>query len=306
MYKFLIFLSTAFAVYQILKLFGVFEVTTSSSKAVSELTQSRSNERHRRNEAELLKLYTSLTNAFRGILMNSVTYEKHEYFINRLDIRAKYLNRPLTPEELRGSKIAPFMFSLILIPLALFYPILFVVPIALLAYFFTYDSLLQAQIADEDAIIDDYFIDLYLLMYSKLQQGSRARLQPVLENYIDTIQVNSKDAVGQTMLKLSRYLLNLLSLYEDHVAIPKLREIYHSATIINFCNVAGQALNGIENHDNLLTFRMQLVERKTEVMRKRAKALCRKAEMSIYAIYVILFMFVIVGWYSKLPQGGLW
>ena len=105
------------------------------------------------------------------------------------------------------------------------------------------------------------------------------------------------------MLKLSRYLLNLLALYEDHVAIPKLREAYHSATIINFCNVATQSLNGVENADNLLSFKMQLVDRKTELMRKRQQKILQAGERSIYAIWIILFIFVIVGWYSKLPTG---
>ena len=127
-------------------------------------------------------------------------------------------------------------------------------------------------------------------MYSKLRQGSRARLQGTVENYIDSIQQASSTDVTKVMLKLAKYSLNLLSLYEDHVAVPKLKEIYHSATIINFCNVASQSLNGIDNYDNLLTFKMQLVERKTEVMRERSKQLVRKGERSIYCIYIILFI----------------
>ena len=82
-----------------------------------------------------------------------------------------------------------------------------------------------------------------------------------------------------------------------------LREVYHSATIINFCNVASQALQGIDNFDNLLTFKMQLVERKTNLMRKRQQAILRSGERSIYAIWVILIIFIAVGWYSKLPLG---
>ena len=79
--------------------------------------------------------------------------------------------------------------------------------------------------------------------------------------------------------------------------------MYHSATIINFCNVATQALNGIENADNLLTFKMQLVERKTNLMRRNSQKILRKGERSIYAIWVILGIFIVVGWWSKLPKG---
>ena len=240
---------------------------------------------------------------FRGILMNELQYEKHNYWIQRLEIRSDKLDRLYTPEELRGKYAAPLLFTAMLIPLALI-NILFLVPLAIfIVKFILYPVTYNARIRDEDEIIDNYFIDLYLLLYSKLRQGSRARLQGTVENYIDTLQDTNTVEVKNVMLKLARYLLNLLSLYEDHVAVPKLKEIYHSATIINFCNVATQSLNGVENFDNLLTFKMQLVERKTELMRERSAAIVRKGEMSIYAIYIILFIFIIIGWYSKLPTG---
>ena len=105
------------------------------------------------------------------------------------------------------------------------------------------------------------------------------------------------------MLKFARYFLNLLAMYEDHQAVPKLRDIYHSATIINFCNIASQSLQGVDNFDNLMTFKLQLVDRKTVIMRKRQQQILASGERSIYAIWVILFIFVVVGWYSKLPTG---
>ena len=83
----------------------------------------------------------------------------------------------------------------------------------------------------------------------------------------------------------------------------KLRDIYHSATIINFCNIASQSLQGVDNFDNLMTFKLQLVDRKTVIMRKRQQQILASGERSIYAIWVILFIFVVVGWYSKLPTG---
>lgn len=142
-------------------------------------------------------------------------------------------------------------------------------------------------------------------MYSKLKMGSRARLQNVVESYIDTVQNESDVKIRDTMAKLGRFMLNNLSQYEDHVAIPKLRERYKSATIINFCNVAGQALQGVDNADNLLTFKMQLIERKTIAMEKRSERIYMSGQRSIYLIWVILFFFVCVGWYSKLPTNYL-
>lgn len=303
MYTLLIILATAFAVYMILKQFGVFEIAKDTQKVASDISSSKKSIKKREFEKSKLAFYTGLVNTFRGLLMSDIQYEKHTYYINRLELRSNILGRLLTPEEVRGSKFAPFACSIVVIPLAIFKPVLFMIPFLAFAYFVTYELKLDAKIRDEDAIIDDYFIELYLMMYSKLKQGSRARLQGTVENYIDTLQSAVSTEVRDTMLKLGKCLLNLLSLYEDHVAVPMLKEIYHSATIINFCNVASQSLNGIENFDNLLTFKMQLVERKTEMMRKRSKAIVRKGEMSIYAIYIILVSFVLIGWYSKLPSG---
>ena len=296
-------LATAAAVFFILQIFGVFEIMLTSQKVVSEIKSNRKIANQRKREKTKLQVYSTVTNMFRGILMSELQYEKHNYWIQRLEIRSDKLDRLYTPEELRGKYVAPILFSAVLIPLA-FINILALAPLVFfIVKFILYPITYNTKIRDEDEIIDNYFIDLYLLLYSKLRQGSRARLQGTVENYIDTLQDTNTVEVKNVMLKLARYLLNLLSLYEDHVAVPKLKEIFHSATIINFCNVATQSLNGVENFDNLLTFKMQLVERKTELMRERSQAIVRKGEMSIYAIYIILFIFIIIGWYSKLPQG---
>jgi hypothetical protein len=280
-------IATLAAVFLILQIFGVFEIMLTSQKVVSEIKENRKLGKERKREKGLLAIYSQTTNMFRGILMNELQYEKHNYWIQRLEIRATKLDRLYTPEELRGKYAFPLMLSLLVIPLAIFNILFLAIPLFFLGRFIVYPLQFDTKIRDEDEIIDNYFIDLYLLLYSKLRQGSRARLQTTVENYIDTLQESNTTEVKDVMLKLSKYLLNLLSLYEDHVAVPKLKEIYHSATIINFCNVATQSLNGVENYDNLLTFKMQLVERKTELMRERSAALVRKGEMSIYAIYII-------------------
>lgn len=299
----IIVLATIFAVYNILVLFGVFEFSTRPRKTVNEIEEKRKLNKKRKLENKKLGLYSSATNLFRGIFMSDLTYEKHKYYIQRLELRSEPLDRLLTPEEVRGKRVLPFLLSLILIPLALFFPVVLLVPIGFFVNLVTYQTVYKMKIADEDDIIDNEFINIYLLMYSKLKQGSRARLQGTVENYINTLESSKSTEESQVMLKFSRYFLNLLALYEDHVAVPHLRDVYHSATIINFCNVATQSLNGIENFDNLLTFKMQLTERQTNMMRKRQQEILRRGERSIYAIWVILFIFIIVGWVSKLPVG---
>lgn len=299
----LIFILTAFAVWQILIHFGVFEFSDGQTKAVEDIKDERKNNKKRRFERKKLAFYFSVTDAFRGILMNDYTYQKHKYFIERLDIRSESLDRQLQPEELRGKYAAFLILGILVIPLGVFFPFVFIITVASALMFFTYSARLSQQIQDEDEIIDNYFLDLYLLMYSKLRLGSRARLQTVVESYINTLETAQNIAMKKTMTKLAEFLLNNLTLYEDHIAVPKLRERYKSATIINFCNVASQALQGIDNADNLLTFKMSLVRRKTAMMEARALKLCKSGERSIYAVYLILFIFIGVGWYSKLPTG---
>lgn len=305
MQKIIVVLATLFAVYNILKHFGVFEFTSRPRKTVSEIEAKRKFNKKRRREQKLLGIYAQSVELFRGIFMSDLTYQRHRYYIQRLELRSDVLDRLLTPEEVRGKRVLPFLLSLLVIPLSLFFPVVLLLPIAAFLNLLVYQSIYKSQIQDEDEIIDNYFIDLYLLLYSKLRQGSRARLQGTVENYISSLKASKSTRESQVMLKFARYFLNLLALYEDHVAVPHLRDNYHSATVINFCNVATQSLNGVDNFDNLLTFKMQLTERRTTMMRVRQKKILAQGERSILAIWVILFIFIIVGWYSKLPTGAL-
>lgn len=299
----LIVLLTIFAVWQILIHFGVFEFSKGQTEVVSDIKYDRKLTNKRRVEKKKLSFYYAITDMFRGILLSDFAYQKHQYYIERLDIRSKVLDRHLKPEELRGKYALFLIIGLFCIPLGIFFPIFWGVTLAGVVVFFSYGFVYSQRVEEEDEIIDNYFLDLYLLMYSKLRLGSKARLQTVVESYIDTLETAQNIQMKNTMTKLAQFLLNNLTLYEDHIAVPKLRERYKSATIINFCNVASQALQGIDNADNLLTFKMSLVRRKTAMMEARADKLCKQGERSIYAIYVILFIFIGVGWYSKLPTG---
>lgn len=299
----LVVLLTCFVVYNILVSFGVFEFVQMPRKTVNEIETKRRQNKKRKFETQKLNLYSQSVEIFRGIFMTEPMYENHKYYIQRLELRSEALDRLLTPEEVRGQRVLPFLLSFVVIPLGLFWPVVLLLPALAFVNLATYQVGYRGRIADEDDIIDNYFIDIYLLLYSKLRQGSRARLQGTIENYIDTLKSSKQTEESRVMMKFARHFLNLLALYEDHVAVPKLREDYHSATIINFCNVATQSLNGVENFDNLLTFKMQLVERRTNLMRERQQKILRQGERSIYLIWIILFIFIAVGWYSKLPTG---
>lgn len=305
MQKILIVILTIFVVYNILVTFGVLEYVSMPRKTVSEIETKRKTNKKRRFEMKKLGLFSQSVELFRGIFMSDACYENHQYYIQRLELRSKALDRLLTPEEVRGEKVLPLLLSALVLPLGLLWPVVLVLPLVAFFNLISYQTMYKARIADEDEVIDNYFIDLYLLLYSKLRQGSRARLQGTVENYIATLESSKGSMESKVMLKFAKYFLNLLALYEDHVAVPKLRDDYRSATIINFCNVATQSLNGVDNFDNLITFKMQLVERRTNMMRERQKKILAQGERSIYLIWVILFIFIAVGWYSKLPTGML-
>lgn len=344
---FILVLATSFVVYNLLRLFGVFERNKNAYQVKEEVESARKVKKRRQFEEEKLKLYATFTNVFRGILLPTQREKKYQFYIKRLEITSTILNRPYTPAELVGEVWLYAFISIILLPLTLIiskwflvvFIILFVykaikeqfdkgtlIPVILSVTCFIFmfkmtpllalipygyiiaeavmqDVIFSRRISDENAIIDDYFIDLYLLLFSKLRQGSRARLQSTLDNYYFSLDNQAETEELRVMKKFVRHFLNLVALYEDHVAVMKIRELYPQATIINFCNIASQAMQGIDNYDSLISYKMQLIDRKRNIMRRKAEHLLAMGTRSIYLIWIILFIFIIVGWYSKLPTG---
>lgn len=292
---------TAIAVYFILSSFGVFEFSRGALRTMDTIQVKKKNNKAKKLESRYLNICTQFAKMFGGVLLTPLAITKHEYYIQRLELRTKYLGRLYTVEELRGMHFFPLVLSLIMIPIGFIKPFFFLIPVVALGYAFTYQSTYKGIIADENKIIEDHFIELYLTLFSKLRQGSRARLQTTLENYANTLDSLDKTKEGEVMAKFTKHFLNLLAMYEDHVAVPKLRELYDTPVIINFCNIAAQSLNGIDNLDSLISFKVQLIQRQTEMMKHRQEVLLAKGNRSIYAIWIILAILIIVGWWSKLP-----
>ena len=292
---------TLFIAYMILKYFGVMEVFGVNIDRSSEvIKKEKSDNKKREREKTRLEIYTQVTNMFRGILLPPAKEADYKYYLGRLKYKSDVLNRSITPEEFVGKKFLLLCLGVVILPLGVFFKPAYILGAFLILYFFLKPVFMQRKIRDEDEIIDLYFIDLYLLLYSKLRQGSKARLSSVVESYVDTLHTSNNAEMKRVMLGLAEFLLNNLSMYPDHEAVPLLRERYKSATIVNFCNVASQALQGIDNADTLLTFKMALVEKKAQAMRKTAQKLRIKGERSIYLIYVLLFIFIGMSWASKI------
>ena len=347
MQTFILVLATVFVVYNLLRMYGVFEINKNVAKVKEEVESARKAKKRRQFEEEKLRLYATFSNVFRGILLTPQREKKYQFYIKRLEIASKILNRPYTSAELIGEVWLYAFVSILLIPLTLiiskWFLVLYIIlysykavkeqfeqgtlkPViisticfifmfkmtpllALIPYGYTImqaaiqGTILSGKILDENLIIDNYFIDLYLLLFSKLRQGSRARLQSTLDNYYFSLDNQTETDELKVMKKFVRHFLNLVALYEDHVAVMKIRDLYPQATIINFCNIASQAMQGIDNYDSLISYKMQLIDRKRNIMKRRAEHLLTMGTRSIYLIWVILVIFIVVGWYSKLPTG---
>ena len=296
-------LATVFAVWGILRLYGVLDFKFQISKIKTRREKREQYTRSVSREQQILKTYTFFGTLLKGIFLNEYRRQDLLYYIRRLELRSEPLNRLLTPEEVVGKHVMILFITMIPAPFGFANPI-FLIPLAygvfqMYSYRFKYIS----DISEEDKYIEIYFNDLYLLLYSKLRQGSKARLQDTVQGYVETLNHSSSSVETDAMLKLGKTLLNLLTLYDDQVAIVKLRDYYRCATIVNFSNIAAQALSGVDSQDNLLTLRQSLSRKQAENMQKKADKLVKIGEYSIYAIYVVLFEFVLVGLISKLPTG---
>lgn len=308
-------LATAFAVYSILKLYGVFEFAGGVRSASRRIDERRSEEKTVASEQRRLRRYSKLTNMFRGILLPQHNIDDLQYYIARLEIRSEPLNRLYTVEEYRGKYAMIGVYigiftGAICLAVALgggssvvIRVLLAVGVVLILLANSLYKVKAMRDIYDEDDVIDKNFINLYLLLYSKLRQGSRARIVDTVQQYVDTMKENAGTREDDVMLKLGKQLLNLLNQYQDEVAVEKLKDTYRSATIVNFCAAAGTALRGVDNGDNLLTLRQQLERKQENAMREKSHKILQRGSRAIYGIYVILGVLVIVSMISKLPLG---
>lgn len=230
------------------------------------------------------------------------------YKISRLHLNLKLLDRPIKAKELNGFlkliQLTSLAITLLLFGLtfSIFSFILLIGAIAPVI-FSTYARLM---IHDEDQELEEDFPDLYILLYSKLVQGTKIRLTPTLNDYLLSLDA-TKNNPGKKNHKIIRQfvsdLRNNIELFgDDSIAVAKLRDKYTSVMVINFCNLATQALKGVDNRDKLLSFKMELMDQQKEMMEKRADKMVTKGKRAIWVIYAILFQFILLSWFAKLTQ----
>lgn len=256
---------------------------------------------HRNRRLKLLKFFAQFANF--GMEANKSTLHDFEYKLSRVGKDIKYVDRPITAIELFG--LLKFLMyigtmAFMLCYFTTFNPIWFLLLIVYAgpALFRLYAS---SVIMSEDAQIEKEFPDLYLLLYSRLLNGAHTRLAPTLDDYSASLDYMYGDKGCIAMKQFVITLRNYIEVYgDDCMAIKKLREKYRSSMIVNFCNLAVQSLNDVDNSDKLLAFKIELSQKRMEQMTQEAKARVAKGQKMIYLIFLILGEFVVLSWLAKL------
>lgn len=226
-----------------------------------------------------------------------------KYLLERNDVQVKALDRRIKPEEVVGIFRFIQMLVVLITLLTVAFTLKAVMFVLALGVFLPkiYTLLLRGQIAAEDEQLEIDFPDLYLLLYSRLKKGAHTQLDPTMRDYIRSLNDMYGVGVGHLAIRkfCSRFSANTEIYGDEIMAIKHLREHYRSPTVVNFCNLAIQALTGVDNREKLLTFKQELAEERRVRMDLKAAILVKKGTMAINIIYVILFEFIILSWVSK-------
>lgn len=300
----IVFLCTFYAVYSILRLCGVLTPSTGNTEVKKGNKVKKKSRRIASIENFKLDFLGGLTNTF-SFLFSEELQKRHQYYIARLEIKNKKLSRLLTPEELRGKYIFILLIGILFVPLGFLKQILFIVPAVCVVVFLAYQRYYMTKINDEDAEIDNYFTNIFLMLYAELMKGSRGSIRTVVLSYQNSLKSYGNSRMSTIMLKFTKFLLSNLDSFSDDVAVMKLRDRYMSATIVNFTNLASQALQGVNNQDTLLSYRLTLVRKKTDTMKLKSEKMIRRGQLAICVVYGILFQYILLSFIAKLPAKSI-
>lgn len=238
-----------------------------------------------------------------GSVPDENTINDTNYRINRLRLKIDVLERNIKAKELLGLLKGIQLVGIFCSILALLLTKNVMSLGGLLLYLApsTFNVFADTKINDEDIELEKDFPDLFLLLHVRLLKGSKTRLSPTLDDYIKSLDAMYQ---GKSHIVIRNFVVDLrnnIEIYgDDSIAVYKLRDMYRSSMVVNFCNLATQSLKGVDNKDKLLAFKIELTQQKQEDMKLRAKKLVDKGRRSIFVIYIILGEFVVLSWLAKL------
>lgn len=237
-----------------------------------------------------------------GFEPSPTTIQKYKFHIMRGRLTLPYIERNITPTELIGVfKIIKFIFCFLGVFLTVITGFkIFVILFAVLFINLAFSLVMEYKVIDEDTEIEKDFPDLFMLLYSRLVRGTQVRLAPTLDEYIKSIDVIYGESSHKAMRIFVTELRKNIEIYgDDSMAVHKMRDMYKSAMLVNFFNLAIQSLRGVDNKDKLLAFKMELSQKKLDTMTDKANKMVEKGQKAVLLIFIILAQFVILSWVAK-------
>lgn len=301
----ILYLSLILFVLYITRINNMWGVSRGTKKAKVDVRLEKQTQKKRMRTLAFLRKMEWVANNI-GITPNDYKQREMKHRLERIRWNIKILNRVIKPLELSG--IMKFMMLLggfaglsgyILTGSVFFF--VFAIFLFTPALFNVYADM---RIADEDEKLERDFPDLFVILYSRLIKGTSTRLAPTLNDYI----ISLDNTTGEDTTVIKNFVMDLrnnIEIYgDDSIAVMQLREKYTSVMIVNFTNLAVQALRGVDNSDKLLAFKIELNQKRIEQMEKRADKLVNRGSKAVYLVYLILFQFILLSWYAKLSQAG--
>ena len=286
----------------ILNLYGIVGGSKAAKKAATDKKALQTLQKKRRRVIWVLNQFEVFANRVGGGITETKRV-RYELIITRREMTVKTLNRLWKPIELVGLFRFLAVIGVVLTAIGIaqlsfnflwFFAILLFIPRIFV-------NISERKMIDEDFELEQDFPDLYLLLNPKLQMGANARIAPVLTEYIASMDRTYTESEHIAIRRFVRLLRNYIEMYSDEVlALEKLRMLYSSAMVVNFCNIAIQAMNGVDNREKLIAYEQELTRQKMEAMRVRAQKLVQRGQKATMVIYIILFEFVILSWVSRL------
>lgn len=262
-------------------------------------------EERRKTEQTLKLLAMCETAANRlGFPVREADLYQWEFIINRLFPKIPSVGRKMKAVELIGIFKTVEMFCVfisVFLFLMTFSAVWVVVAIMSFALPGLFSTIFDTAIHAQDKELERDFPDLYLLLFCALENGVNSRIAPSLQDFLRSYNALYEEHEHKVIREFVRTLQNNIEVYSaESEALVHMREKYKSAMVVNFCNLATQALRGAPVEDRLLSFKMELQNKQKVMMEKEAAARVERGRRAIVFIYIILFEFVILSWASAM------
>ncbi|HFL3696648.1 hypothetical protein [Clostridioides difficile] len=221
-----------------------------------------------------------------GFLPTEQTLSDIEYRITRLNFELKLLKRSIEPIELiglfRGINVIGIFLTILSITLT--FKITGIVFLTLCLSKKIFLLIVDLRIAKENEEIEKEFPNLYLKLYTRLLKGGHVRIAPALDDYIKSISKGREE-----IKRFAMNYRNYIELYPDEIAATeKLKRVYNTVTIARFCTLVKQALNDVDNKDSLLTFKMELLEKKKREIERNGEKIRLQGRSLLIVVFIIL------------------